>query len=102
MHPDTQTISQTAEQASRLQKLYAAVVLAAIDDAIKDEKASGRGAENIARWANSRDGREVLLKAGIEPGSRAVSGLCRFVRGGKPTSQALSRENAARARAIPA
>jgi hypothetical protein len=92
------------EQGNRARKLFAAVVLAALDDAIADDKKYGNGPEQIARWARSRDGREVLTCAGIDPNERVVSGLMEFVSKGVRTSVALSREeserrNAARAEA---
>ena len=62
----------TNDQGKRAQKLFAAVVLAALDDAIADDKKYGNGVESIARWARSRDGREVLMCAGIEPTERCV------------------------------
>ncbi len=80
------------DQGARAQKLFAAVVLAALDDAIADDKKYGNGEEAIARWARSRDGREVLMCAGIDPTERAVEGLKSFVRRGVRTSVALSRE----------
>src|SRR6056297_3318551 len=40
-----------AEQGNRARKLFAAVVLAALDDAIADDKKYGNGPEQIARWA---------------------------------------------------
>ncbi len=49
------------EQGQRSRKLFAAVVLAALDDAIADDKKYGNGPDQIARWARSRDGREVCL-----------------------------------------
>ena len=49
------------EQGQRARKLFAAVVLAALDDAIADDKKYGNGPDQIARWARSRDGREVVL-----------------------------------------
>ncbi len=61
------------EQGNRARKLFAAVVLAALDDAIADDKKYGNGPEQIARWARSRDGREVLPA----PGSTPTSGWCR-------------------------
>ena len=66
--------------------------MAALDDAIKDEKTygPGKGAEGIARWANSRDGIEVLTNAGIEVNSRTVDGLVAFVKRGVRVSNALS------------
>ncbi|MGB0506076.1 MAG: DUF6280 family protein [Pikeienuella sp.] len=89
---DDDILSYTNEQGRRARKLFAAVVLAALDDAIKDEKTYGvgKGAEGIARWANSRDGIEVLTNAGIEVNSRTVDGLVAFVKRGVRVSNALS------------
>jgi hypothetical protein len=84
------------EQGQRSRKLFAAVVLAALDDAIADDKKYGNGPEQIARWARSRDGREVLSCAGIDPNERVVSGLMEFVGKGVRTSVALSREESER------
>ncbi|MCA8880115.1 MAG: elongation factor P [Rhodobacteraceae bacterium] len=84
------------EQGSRARKLFAAVVLAALDDAIADDKKYGNGPEQIARWARSRDGREVLTCAGIDPNERVVNGLMEFVGRGVRTSVALSREESER------
>ncbi|KEO53143.1 MULTISPECIES: DUF6280 family protein [Thioclava] len=84
------------EQGQRARKLFAAVVLAALDDAIADDKKYGNGPEQIARWARSRDGREVLSCAGIDPNERVVNGLMEFVGKGVRTSVALSREESER------
>lgn len=84
------------DQGSRARKLFAAVVLAALDDAIADDKKYGNGPEVIARWARSRDGREVLMCAGIDPNERCVKGMMDFVRRGVRTSVALSREESVR------
>jgi hypothetical protein len=84
------------EQGQRARKLFAAVVLAALDDAIADDKKFGNGPEQIARWARSRDGREVLTCAGIDPNERVVKGLMEFVAKGVRTSVALSREESER------
>jgi hypothetical protein len=84
------------EQGNRARKLFAAVVLAALDDAIADDKKYGNGPEQIARWARSRDGREVLSCAGIDPNERVVKGLMEFVSKGVRTSVALSREESER------
>jgi hypothetical protein len=86
----------TNEQGDRARKLFSAVVLAALDDAIQDDKRYGNGPEQIARWARSRDGREVLSCAGIDPNERVVSGLTDFVGKGIRTSVALSREESER------
>ena len=84
------------EQGQRARKLFAAVVLAALDDAIADDKKYGNGPDQIARWARSRDGREVLSCAGIDTNERVVSGLMEFVSNGVRTSVALSREESER------
>ena len=84
------------EQGNRARKLFAAVVLAALDDAIADDKKYGNGPEKIARWARSRDGREVLTCAGIDPHERVEQGLMEFVGKGVRTSVALSREESER------
>lgn len=85
-----------SEGTATFQKLFSAVVLAALDDAIIDDKKYGNGAETIKRWARSRDGREVLTCAGIEPTERCVKGMMEFVTRGVRTSMALSREEANR------
>lgn len=90
------------EQGQRARKLFAAVVLAALDDAIADDKKYGNGPEQIARWARSRDGREVLSCAGIDPNERVVKGLMEFVAKGVRTSVALSREESERRAALEA
>ena len=94
-----QGIDSTAynnEQGNRARKLFAAVVLAALDDAIADDKKFGNGPDQIARWARSKDGREVLTCAGIDPNERVVEGLMSFVAKGVRTSVALSREESER------
>jgi hypothetical protein len=88
------------EQGQRARKLFAAVVLAALDDAIADDKKYGNGPDQIARWARSRDGREVLSCAGIDPNERVVKGLMEFVSKGIRTSVALSREESERRHAL--
>jgi hypothetical protein len=71
-----------------------------LDDAIADDKKYGNGPEQIARWARSRDGREVLSCAGIDPNERVVNGLMALwprVR----TSVALSAAKKANAATMP-
>lgn len=93
MFRDTESIAFVNDQGSRARKLFSAVVLAALDDAIKEEKINGTGAESLARWARSRDGREVLICAGIDPTDRAIDGLIAFVRKGIRVSAALRRSD---------
>lgn len=84
---------RASEQASRMRKLFAAVVMTAIDDAISENQdGNGYGTSRIRRWARSKDGREVLSCAGIDPGERAVQGILAFVERGIRTSVALSKE----------
>ncbi len=89
---DTELIAFVDEQSRRARKLFSAVVLAALDDAIRDEKTKGNGAEELARWARSRDGRDVLSCAGIDPTERVIDGMVAFVRRGVRVSAALRRE----------
>jgi len=76
------------EQAGRARKMWAAVVLATLDETIerieKSPKFDGPGF--IKRWANSDDGREVLNLAGVEHSSEAVKGLVTFIKRGIRTS----------------
>ena len=72
------------------------LTIRALDDAIADDKKYGNGPEVIARWARSRDGREVLMCAGIDPNERCVKGMMEFVGRGVRTSVALSREESER------
>ncbi|GMG84807.1 hypothetical protein LNKW23_40230 [Paralimibaculum aggregatum] len=76
------------EQGKRAQKLFAAVVLAAIDDAILEEKKSGTGVSTIASWARSKDGKLILSAAGIEVCERTVENLMAFVARGIKTTVA--------------
>lgn len=76
-------------------KLFASVVLAALDDAILDQQQSGTGVETISRWARSMDGQTVLRCAGIEPSNRCIKGLTKFVTNGVKTSVALTGERRA-------
>lgn len=91
MFRDTEAIAFVNDQGDRARKLFSAVVLAALDDAIRDEKVDGTGADTLARWARSRDGREVLNCAGIDPNDRAIEGMVAFVRRGVRVSSALRR-----------
>ena len=93
MFDDADKHSYTNDQGMRARRLFAAVVLAALDDAIVDQRKNGAGVEQIARWARSRDGREVLTCAGIEPNERTVKGLMEFVGRGIRTSVALRGED---------
>lgn len=91
-----ESIKTNHEQGNRARKLFAAIALAALNDAVEDHKKYGNGDEQIARWARSKDGCEILSCAGINPNERVVKGLMEFVRKGVRTSIALSREESER------
>ena len=91
MFRDTESIAFVNDQGERSRKLFSAVVLAALDDAIRDEKVDGTWSDALARWARSRDGCEVLNCAGIDPNDRAISGMVAFVQKGIRVSSALRR-----------
>ena len=88
--------SLSTDQGSRIRSLFASVVMAAIDDAIKDNKDGYDGTAQIRRWANSRDGKEVLTCAGIEPGNNVTSELEKIVGLGVPTFISFSNEESKR------
>ncbi len=54
-------VAYTNDQGARAQKLFAAVVLAALDDAIADDKKYGNGPEVIARWARRATARNFAI-----------------------------------------
>jgi hypothetical protein len=92
MFRDTDGIAFDNEQGDRARRLFAAVVMAVMEDAVKEEKKTGRGASDLASWARSRDGRTVLSCAGIEPNERTVEGMMNYVRSGGRQGMAEERE----------
>lgn len=90
VHTEKHAISRV--QARRARRLFAEVVLAALDEAIEADRGMGIGGRMIEKWARSQDGKEILLCAGIPFSERVVEGLKRFVEGGVPVSVALTEE----------
>ncbi|MEM9762760.1 MAG: DUF6280 family protein [Pseudomonadota bacterium] len=87
MPRDMDDIGVINEQGARCRKLFAAVVLAALDDAVKEQKEQGSGVESIATWARTRDGKLVLSNAGLELNERTITLLQEFVaRGIRPAA----------------
>ena len=85
------------EQAARMRAMWSAVVLTAINDAIRhasreSKKNKGRALKTLALWANSRNGREVLSLAGIDPDKRTTECMVAFAAKGVPTTQPGKRE----------
>jgi len=85
---DMNQAALTDEQGRRARKLFSAVVLAALDDAIAEEKKHGTGVSGIATWARSKDGKIVLHSAGIDPNERTIKGMMEFVARGIKTTVA--------------
>ena len=83
------TAAHNNEQGLRAKQLFAAVVLTALDDAMADDTKYGNGCDQIANWARSKDGREVLSNAGIEPSERVVQSLVEIVKRGIRTTIAF-------------
>ena len=84
-------MTDNAEQAVRMRVMWSEVVLTSLDDAIRDtaiesKKDKGRALNYLARWANSRNGREVLSLAGIAPGKRTTEGMVAFADKGLKTT----------------
>jgi len=86
-------MTDNAEQDARMRDMWSAVVLTSINDAIhhasrEPEKNKGRALKTLALWANSRNGREVLSLAGINPDKRVTDCMVAFaVKGMKTTTR---------------
>ena len=90
-------MTDNAEQATRTRAMWSAVVLTAINDAIrhtarKSKKHKGPALNSLALWANSRDGRDVLSLAGIDPDKRVTDSMVAFAVKGVPTTMQRKRE----------
>ena len=56
------------------------------------DKHKGRALKTLTLWANSRDGREVLSLAGIDPDKRVTDRMIAFAAKGVPTTQPGKKE----------
>ena len=56
------------------------------------KKHKGRALKTLELWANSRDGREVLSLAGIDPDKCTTDGMIAFAAKGVPTTTRRKRE----------
>ena len=79
--------------------MWSAVALTAINDAIRhtareSKKNKGRALKTLELWANSRDGREVLSLAGIDPDKRTTDCMLAFAAKGVPPT--MSRKKGAK------
>jgi hypothetical protein len=73
-------VTDNAEQAARTRAMWSAVVLTAINDAIRHtarepKNNKGQALKTMTWWVNSRDGRKVLSLAGIDPDKRVTDSM---------------------------
>ena len=90
-------MTDNADQAARMRAMWSAVALTSLNDAIRhasreSKKHKGRALKTLTLWANSRDGREVLSLAGINPDKRVTDCMVAFAAKGVPTTQPGKRE----------
>ena len=72
-----------------MRTMWSAVALTAINDAIRHtarepKKNKGQALKTLTLWANSRDGREVLSMAGIDPDKLVTDCMVAFAVKGVP------------------
>lgn len=79
MPRDIQFPKQSRTQADRVKRVFVGFVVTAVEEAAEDEKRHGTGGTAIVEWAQSREGREILVKAGITPSERCADELHRIV-----------------------
>ena len=82
-------MTDNADQAARIRAMWAAVALTSLNDAIshasrESKKNKGRAVKTLTLWANSRDGREVLSMAGIDPDKLVTDCMLAFAVKGVP------------------
>ena len=84
-------MTDNAYQAARMRDMWSAVALTSLNDAIRhasreSKKNKGRALKTLILWANSRDGREVLSLAGINPDKRVTDSMVAFAAKGVPST----------------
>ena len=94
-------MTDNAEQAARMRAMWSAVALTSLDDAIlhaarEPKKHKGQALKTLTLWANSRNGREVLSLAGIDPDKRVTDCMVAFAVKGVPST--MSRKKGVRLR----
>ena len=82
-------MTDTDEQAARMRAMWSAVALTSLNDAIRhasreSKKNKGRALKTLELWANSRDGRDVLRMAGIDPDNLVTDCMLAFAVKGVP------------------
>ena len=84
-------MTDNADQAARMRDMWSAVALTSLNDAIRhasreSKKNKGRALKTLELWANSRDGRDVLRMAGIDPDKRVTDSMVAFAAKGVPST----------------
>ena len=79
MPRDIQYPKQSRTQADRVKRVFAGFVVTAVEEAAEVEKREGTGGTAIVEWAQSREGREILIKAGVTPDEACADELHRIV-----------------------
>jgi len=95
----TEESANRDEQAARMRAMWSAVVITAINDAIRhtareSKKHKGRALNNLALWANSRNGRDVISMAGIDPDKRVIDCVVAFAAKGVKTTTRCKKDPA--------
>jgi hypothetical protein len=72
-----------------MRDMWSAVALTSLNDAIRhasreSKKNKGRALKTLELWANSRDGRDVLRMAGIDPDKLVTDCMVAFAVKGVP------------------
>ena len=80
-----------------MRDMWSAVALTSLNDAIRHasrepKKNKGRALKTLELWANSRDGRDVLRMAGIDPDKRTTDCMLAFAVKGVPSTTSRKRE----------
>ena len=90
-------MTDNADQAARMRAMWSAVALTSLNDAIRhtateSKKHKGRALKTLTLWVNSRDGREVLSLAGIDPDKCVTECMVAFAVKGVPTTTRRKRQ----------
>jgi len=90
-------MTDNADQATRMRAMWSAVVLTSLNDAIRHaarepKKHKGRALNTLTLWANSRNGREVISMAGLDPDKRVTDCMVSFAAKGVTTTTRRKKE----------
>ena len=81
-------MTDNADQSARMRDMWSAVVITAINDAIRHAAREPNKHKGRAQlWANSRNGREVISMAGIDPDKLVTDCMVAFAVKGVPLTQ---------------